>query len=692
MPRFATLKTTNSPAGNTRAPGSLKADVKGNLILDFTGGVHPEPKVFDYWPTRVPSVQVRPFADVDFETFYTDKYSIRLMSGWEYVNHVAFDAHTVAIATVREPNNPKVPWKIWVGHPQDFEWSSIANLEWISHNAGFDELVYRRLQHLKICPSSINPLLWSCSADMTAYLQEGRDLESAAKNLLGMIINKDVRAKMKGGGATTQEILDYAGGDVIGSGMLWLNFSQWWPEWEQLLSRMTRYSGWRGVPVDVEGCKRDIAFLEARQIELIKTLPWGGKRKNSIQTVRAQCAKEGILPPPNLSLDDEATEAWHNKYKENFPWVATIRLITKCRQTADFCRLLLARTRSNRTAPFGLRYALAPHTLRWGNEKKLRMHNLDKEPVEGVHVRHKLSAGPGYKFIIADLAQIEPRSLNWRVGNTAFLEACHKGQSPYEAHARASMGYNLEMALKKADPVIYALAKARVLALGYQAGPERFIEMARIYAGLILELDECIYLSGEDRITEKEWSTLAFNHKLNTLLHPVDSYKMIPSSRDSVADFRKSNPLIVKFWYECQNDFYKSIGGNHFVAMPSGGFIRYFDVREVGEEVWADVIHNTTIPKHSGDFYGGKLCENWCQRFGRDVLGWDLVTVEKELNIPAAPVPNVWSVHDEGIWRVREDHAERALKDVLQVMHTAPPWAPGLPVAAEGGIFDHYCK
>ena len=50
-------------------------------------------------------------------------------------------------------------------------------------------------------------------------------------------------------------------------------------------------------------------------------------------------------------------------------------------------------------------------------------------------------AGPGKKFVIADLAQIEPRCMAKMCNDTASLELMAKGMSPYEVHARTTMGW-----------------------------------------------------------------------------------------------------------------------------------------------------------------------------------------------------------------------------------------------------------
>src|SRR6185369_3555960 len=100
------------------------------------------------------------------------------------------------------------------------------------------------------------------------------------------------------------------------------------------------------------------------------------------------------------------------------------------------------------------------------------------------------------KMLVSDLSQIEPRVLAWLVKDKVALAAMAAGDSPYVAHAKASMDWNpsnpkwVKGDLKKEDPGSYALAKVRVLGLGYGAGWRKFITMAQTMAGLDITLGD----------------------------------------------------------------------------------------------------------------------------------------------------------------------------------------------------------
>ena len=297
----------------------------------------------------------------------------------------------------------------------------------------------------------------------------------------------------------------------------------------------------------------------------------------------------------------------------------------------------------------GLMYFKA-HTGRWAGGSGFNEQNLPRDLIHGVDLRKMLKPKKGHKFVIVDLSQIEPRCLAWLSKDKAFLEYLESGISPYEAHARVSMGWTGGK-LKEEDPKMYSLAKARVLALGYQCGAGKFIEMAKAFAGLDISLE---------------------------------------TSKEIVKDFRDNNPKIVAVWETLQKRLQKSVGLDFSIRLPSGRTLDYMNVESTlgskfgrtSKEYQAQIVHSG--PKYS--YYGGKLTENLVQAMARDVFASGLLRLFRQ------GYTVVLTAHDEFIVEVPEDQAEEQLQVVTRIVTQTPPWAPGLPVAAEGGIFDYYTK
>jgi DNA polymerase len=83
--------------------------------------------------------------------------------------------------------------------------------------------------------------------------------------------------------------------------------------------------------------------------------------------------------------------------------------------------------------------------------------------------------------------------------------------------------------------------------------------------------------------------------------------------------------------------------------------------------------------------YGAKITENYVQAYARDIIAWQIYVLHKQLGYKVA-----MTVHDEIILCVPEAQAKQAEIDLLRVMRTAPPWAPGLPLNAECGVAERY--
>ena len=83
--------------------------------------------------------------------------------------------------------------------------------------------------------------------------------------------------------------------------------------------------------------------------------------------------------------------------------------------------------------------------------------------------------------------------------------------------------------------------------------------------------------------------------------------------------------------------------------------------------------------------YSGKLCENLCQAFCRDLLANALITVEE------AGWPIILHIHDEIVTEV-PDTDEYSEKELERLMCILPKWAGGFPLAAEGQRLKRYAK
>jgi DNA polymerase len=573
---------------------------------------------------------------IDFETYYDKDYSVADMGSWAYCHDPRFEA-TVVSACGSDGFE-------WVGHPSMAPWEKFASYgTWVSHHAGFDEEVYLALVRQRGALPA--PAVWECTADLMAYLQHPRSLKEAVWEAFGVVLDKSVRDRMKGGdlfAPSAGEVNDYALGDARYCLKLWERFSPRWPENERRLSRHTRLMGRRGIGIDRPAAEQAVEDLGRMLAEVEAQIPWcsRGCPPTSRTELFAECDRLGIDRPATTAEKNPLWQAWLDSHETKVPWVRGLNQWRKLNRTREVIGAMLSRSDASRLH-FSLKYYGAAITGRWSGGDGLNLQNLNsKDTAGGVDLRGLLIPAPGKVFIISDLSQIEPRCMAVISGDEDMLAFLRSGADLYEAHARATMGYTDARPLKDTDKNLRALAKARTLGLGYGCAAEKFVTVAKIMAGLNISRSE------SERI---------------------------------VAEFREQNPKIVGLWDRTGRKFADAAKkAVCTLKLRSGRVLRYFKP-EGGEAV-------PVKGKPRKRFYGGLLVENLIQATARDVLA-DMV-----LKIEAAGIPVVLTVHDEVVCEVAEDRAQEALGLIERIMSTPPEWMPALPVACEAKIEERYGK
>lgn len=291
-------------------------------------------------------------------------------------------------------------------------------------------------------------------------------------------------------------------------------------------------------------------------------------------------------------------------------------------------------------------------------------------------IRTALVAGPGCTFVDADFSAIEARVIAWLAGEEWVLEVFRTHGKIYEATASQMFGIPMEF-IKKGNPEYAYRAKGKVatLALGYQGGTNALINMGALRSG----------------IPEEELPEI-------------------------VERWRQSNPAIKNFWYKVDAAAQQVVCGGRMAMVPvSGGQCLVF-AREIDRANGLDFM-TITLPSgrklyyagpHMGtnrfgspsicywgqngtskkwavtETYGGKLSENITQAVARDCLFFAME------NLTAAGYRVVFDIHDEVV--LEEIEGAAYLDDVVRIMSRTPPWAPGLPLNADGWVNGFFHK
>ena len=576
-------------------------------------------------------------AAIDFESFYAKDCDISSLGAYHYLSHPKVDVYLVSIVADGFE---------WVGHPKDFEWARLDGAFLVAHNMAFDGLVLAHLTERGIVPP-IKLAGSGCTANLAAFLGAPRNLAGAAKQLLGLDVSKDLRTWMKGktwadavGAGRGDELREYALRDARACFEIWKKHSASWPAHEQELARLTMLAGWRGLRVDTARIADGIRTLDRVLFDAAAKLPWSDSDSAilSPKALGEACRAAGITPPPSLAEDDPACEAWEKTHGDKYPWVGAMRDYRKANALREKLKTMQNRTRATDGCMSAELKYFGGHTGRWSGSAGFNYQNLPRGESYGVDIRSLLMTRKGYEFVICDLSQIEPRILGWLCGDQALLDQLANGVPLYQAHAIRTMGWRGGV-LKKENPRIYGLAKARVLGLGYGCGPEKFVAVARIMGGIEISLSEA------ERV---------------------------------VQEFRSSNRPIVALWNRLQTEFRRSANGDYEIELPSGRLLVYRNVSSRGG--W------TAQTERGGPrnyIYGGKICENLCQSVARDVFADALLRLHR------AGINVVFHVHDEVICEVPIGTGP---EEIERLMSITPNWLPGCPLAAEAVVSNCYCK
>lgn len=286
------------------------------------------------------------------------------------------------------------------------------------------------------------------------------------------------------------------------------------------------------------------------------------------------------------------------------------------------------------------------------------------DPMEALSscVRGVICAPNGKRLIVSDYSAIEARVLPWLSGQDDVLEV-FRGHGKIYEHT-ASQIYNKHIDDVTKDERF--IGKVATLALGYQGGARAFQKMAENYGVDIGEAQADIIKT----------------------------------------DWRDANPNTVRFWWDCdaaavkavQNPgktfnvrsvAFRVVAGFLFCKLPSGRLLAYCQPRiGIGKfdnpQVTFMGINSVTRKWERQDTYGGKLVENITQAVARDLMAEAMLRVEEH------GYQVVLSVHDELI--AEADEGFGTVEEFEQLMCVLPPWATGLPIAAEGFESKRYRK
>jgi DNA polymerase I-like protein with 3'-5' exonuclease and polymerase domains len=607
---------------------------------------------------------------VDFETFYSQDFSLSKLTTEEYVRDPQFEVIGLGVKV----NDGETEWAS--GTPEQmerylkkFDWESSAVL---AHNTMFDGAI------LSWC-FDIRPRLWLdtlCMGRALHGVEVGGSLKALAERYgIGEKGTEVLNAKGKRREDFTPDELgrygDYCVNDVDLTHKLFrmmrtnllLSTGNDFPKTELKLIDLTlRMFIEPTLDLDLGLLEQHLMEVKQRKDELLASVGVDKKELMSNPKFAELLRALSVEPPMKISpttgkqtyafaKSDEEFKALQEHEDDRVQALVTARLGTKS---------TLEETRTQRfidiakrgLLPVPVRY-YAAHTGRWGGDDKINMQNLPSRGPNAKKLKSSIIAPPGHVLIDADSAQIEARVLAWLAEQEDLVQAFFNKDDVYKQMASRIYGRDVDEITKDERFV----GKTTILGAGYGMGALKFQAQLKTF-GYDLDLDEC---------------------------------------RLVINVYRETNWRISQFWQEAQNvieclqrgesmvfgvdGLLEAVGPESAIRLPSGLLMRYDELDFERGEKGFEYSYKTRRGRTR--IYGGKVTENVCQAVARCIIGEQMLRISKRYRV-------VLTVHDSIVCCVPEREVDEAQAYVEACMRWVPSWAEGLPIDCESGTGTSY--
>tara|TARA_R100001443_G_scaffold74722_1_gene82364 strand:- start:2927 stop:4690 length:1764 start_codon:yes stop_codon:yes gene_type:complete len=582
---------------------------------------------------------------LDFETYYDKDCSIKKLGFNCYFSHPDFDAYKLSV--VGDDGTS------FVGCPkEEFDWSILEGHRVLAHNASFDESLYL-FGVTKGWWPSVKYAEWHCTADLAAYCGLPRSLKGATSVLYDLEMDKSTRDNMAGkrwedmDEDFKKEVDEYALKDSEYCLDLWRDLQDKWPEDERGISRINRLCMQRGVPIDAEELKKQKENINIKLFEAENNIPWlDTATPLSRKAFNEECRKMGLEPPVSLSMTDDDANAWIKKHGHEYKWIGAVRDYRRINSLKRKLESFDNATMDDGRYYGGLMY-FGAHTGRFsGSGGNLNLQNLPRGELLGTNLRKLISPSKDKKLIVADLSQIEVRTLCWLSEDTETLEVIRNSDDIYEGFAcQFNLWDESKGSLKDEDPKLRHRVKTMVLGCGYGVSANKFSMISG------MSIDEAMH---------------------------------------SVRLYRTSMKKVVGLWNTIQRKLHIAYSKKEdfILELPSGRQLNYGKIKTTIQNNRRNYVAMLTkgAKKIPIRLWGGLLAENISQALARDIFSDMLVRLEQ------AGLKVIFHVHDEFVIEIEKEEAQKGLDKVLDVMKTPPPWISDIPLDAEGKIVTEYEK
>jgi DNA polymerase len=280
---------------------------------------------------------------------------------------------------------------------------------------------------------------------------------------------------------------------------------------------------------------------------------------------------------------------------------------------------------------------------------------------------------------LVDAAQIEARVGAWMAGCQKLVTGFAQNRDIYSEFATTLFGCEVRKPSSSDSKerafdltIKRGFGKDAILGAGYGMGSAKFYSRCLENKSLRPMFDDKTYtFSFVDQLIStyrKEY------HQIPSLWRVLEGkFRYVVEHPDEAIGYGKLELGLENNMFEFWND-----RGTVNVQLPSSRIL-YYPHAAINKQ-------DKTLRYEHGHLWGGTLLENFDQATSRDLLVTWIRQVEE------AGIPVVHHVYDEIIGLVPVDEAKEAQETIEKIMCTAPDWAKGLPLAAEGKTSLVYVK
>ena len=599
---------------------------------------------------------------IDFETYYSQTYSLTKLTTEEYIRGAEFEA--IGFAIQEDGGEPHWYSGTKAQLKQALDKYELDKNLVIAHNALFDMAILSFIFDIR--PKAIADTLSMARA--IHGTEVGGSLAKLAEHYaLGVKGTEVLNALGKHRIDFTPEELakygEYCINDVALTMDLFKVLSADFPPIEfRLIDLTIRMFTEPSLVLDKHLLRDHLSEVQQRKESLLASIEKEKEHLMSNDKFAELLRAQGEEPPTKVSpatgketwafaKTDEGFKALLEHEDEVIQALAAARLGVK--STIEETRTQRFIEISDRgLLPIPLRY-YAAHTGRWGGDDKVNLQNLPRKSP----LKDAILAPSGYKIIDSDSSQIEARTLAWLAEQNDLVDAFERGEDVYKIMASSIYG--------KAEEEISTnerfVGKTTILGCGYGMGSAKFKAQLKTF-NVEIEDGEANRIIQVYRETY-DWIPTLWG-KAGKALDAIINNQTMSLGRVGVLD----------------------VEGTRGIRLPNGLYMKYPNLRKItNEQGKTEYVYDTrkgkaTIPNR---IYGGKVIENVCQALARIIIGEQMLQVAKKYKV-------VMTVHDAIACVVPEAEAETAQEYVELCMKLRPKWALELPLSCESGIGNTY--